>query len=191
LALILAITAMPAMATIYNVPIDVTGTFYGGSSLTGVFSINSLGYANSTFSFSFGAGTSVNGTAIAANTISSAGGAVPIEVTGEPNTYEILAQSGSTNDALYITFLDPLNQPGIDPFKIDADSFISTPDSAQCAGYSCTSSDERLLASGDAYVDPPASVPEPWTLALFGAGLLGLGVIVRRRKMKSASIHIS
>jgi hypothetical protein len=36
------------------------------------------------------------------------------------------------------------------------------------------------------YSDPPTGVPEPWTVAVFGAGLVGLGVMVRRRKKKTA-----
>ena len=184
LALIFVVPAVPAMATIYNVPIDVTGQFYDGASLTGVFSLNQYGYANSIFSFTVGAGHSLNGTPIPGYTFSSTGGATLGDF-GAPNSYEILTQTGTTNDQLYITFQNALNIPGNDPFVIYTDTLTSSPSlSGQCDGFSCTISDERLLASGYAYVDPPASVPEPLTLSIFGAGLASVAAIRRRKKSK-------
>ncbi len=161
-------------APIYNIPITVYGQFYGGGSLTGTFSLNVYGQPNSYFTFTLGAGISINSTPIPGVTLSSAL-ADHLGVTGgQPNTTSIVVQTPNTDDNLYVTFQHALNIAGPDPFVIEENTFTSSPESGQCYGYSCeTSSELRLLASG------AAEVPEPTPLALLASGLLALWAVRR------------
>jgi len=54
------------------------------------------------------------------------------------------------------------------------------------AAYSVPSS-SIIYSDGSATAYAVWSVPEPWTIMLFGAGLLGLGFIYRRRNVKITS----
>ncbi len=60
-----------------------------------------------------------------------------------------------------VAFTSVFNQPWLDIFWGTADC-----------------SNDAIFAA----VDPPVLVPEPFSLSLFGAGVLGLGVFARRRK---------
>ena len=178
LALTLGLPLAPANAApIYNQGIVVSGTFQGGGSLTGYFSLNTYGYTNAYFTFTLGAGTAIdNSTSIPSVTLSSAlGDHLGANGGGEPNTIAILVETLTSNDMLYLTFQHALNIPGPDPFVIDEQgTFTSSPASAQCDGYACTTSSERLLASGS------AEVPEPAPLALLASGLLALWAVRRQ-----------
>jgi hypothetical protein len=55
----------------------------------------------------------------------------------------------------------------IGPSAIDP----ATPASGECAGFSCSLSDERLIAGGF------AEVVEPTSLTILGAGILGFGIL--------------
>ena len=40
-------------------------------------------------------------------------------------------------------------------------------------------SEQLFISSGE---NPPVDIPEPWTIGLFGAGLIGAGLLRRRKK---------
>ena len=169
----------------YNLPIDVVGTFSDGTSLNGEFSLNVYGYVNPGWSFQTSTGTALDGfTVIPGENFSAANGDYAA-ATGAPDTFEISLNNAAYSLLLYMTFQHPLNVPGLDPFILDA-GYAQTPLSGECYPYSCINypnldapGKERLLVSGYAFV------PEPASAALFGAGLIGLG-LVRRRKVNQA-----
>jgi hypothetical protein len=156
-----------------SLPIGIVATFSDGTALTGQFTINDGGYYATGYIGTV-AGHALDGTSIPG---------VEFALIGtSPGTPNVL--SANADNYLYditLTFEHSLQTPGIDPFVLDA-GYSQNPQSAECYPYSCagyqavdTPSQERLVASGYAYV------PEPASAALFGAGLLGL-LAARRRQ---------
>ncbi len=171
-----------ARAGTFDVPITVDATFDDGTSLTGQFEINASGYANGLpWFFVTQSGHSENGSQISAYTFTSASGSVS-SVAGVPNTYAIDFFNGSYSEQLDLTFTHALDIGGPDPFVIGvAEYYPNAPNSGQCAGYSCSASDERLIVSGVAFV------PEPGSIAMLCAGLTALATGARRRSKRNLS----
>ena len=170
----------------YNLPIDVFGTFRAGTSLTGEFSLNVYGYVNPGWSFQTSDGTALDGfTVITGENFSAANGDYAA-ATGAPDTFAISLNNASYSLLLYMTLDHPLNVPGLDPFILDA-GYAQNPLSGECTPYSCVDypdldapGKERLLVSGYAYV------PEPASIVLLGAGVIGLGLVRRRQASQPA-----
>ncbi len=161
---------LAAPGPINNIPINIeAASFYDGATLTGSFSLNVYGQVNSGWTLQLGAGESLNNTAIPAITFGTAQGEL-LGATGAPNTIEVTTNgAGNTPPLFYLTFQHALNIPGPDPFVIDANSFVTTPDSGECVGFSCTIADERLVSAGF------AEVPEPMSMTILGFGVAALG----------------
>jgi hypothetical protein len=177
-------SAAPAVT---NVPIYLMdASFYDGGTITGTFSLNVLGFANAIFDINLGAATSVNGLdSIPAVTLSNTNGAhlgVMMGSNGTPDTIEILSNgAGNTPPLFFLTFEHSLTIGGADPFVISADVFSAAPGSAECDGFSCTASNEVIVATGF------AEVIEPTSLVVMVSGLSGLLVARRRRKLSGAA----
>ncbi len=124
-------------------------------------------------------GTSLNGTPIAGfDFLSATGTSADIQTPpGSGLTYEVNFGNGSGSEQLYLTFAHALDIGGPDPLMIGASAIDpSTPASGECAGFSCSLSDERLVAGG------LAEVAEPTSLTILGVGLLGLGARSRHKR---------
>ena len=160
-----------APGPIYDIPINIEAAqFYDGASLTGTFSLNVYGQVNTGWTLQLGAGQSLDATAIPAITFGSAEGEL-LGATGAPNTFEVTTSAAGNLPPLFaLTFQHALNIPGPDPFVIDLNAFIATPDSGECVGFSCTSADERLVSAGF------AEVPEPMSMTILGFGVLTLSM---------------
>jgi hypothetical protein len=171
-----------AGATVSDEPIWLEGvTFADGTTLTGEFSLNTYGYNDGTAGWFFdtSGGTSLNATPIAGfDFLSAAGTSAAIQTPpGSGLTYEVNFNNSSSSEQLYLTFAHALDIGGPDPLIIGPSAVDpSTPASGECAGYSCSLSDERLISGGF------AEVAEPTSLAIIGAGVLGLGILQLRRR---------
>jgi hypothetical protein len=176
-----------ASATVSDEPIWLEGvTFADGTSLTGEFSLNTYGYNEDTagWFFSTSDGTSLNATSIAAfDFLSAAGTSAAIQApAGSGLTYEVNFNNGSSSEQLYLTFAHALDVGGPDPLIIGPSAVDpATPASGECAGYSCSLSDERLITGG--FVE----VAEPTSLTLLGAGIFGFGMLHHRRRALAKS----
>jgi hypothetical protein len=169
-----------AGATVSDEPIWLEGvTFADGTTLTGEFSLNAYGFNTGGWFFDTSAGTSLNANPIAAfSFVSDAGTSAAIQTPpGSGLTYEVNFNNGSSSEQLYLSFAQALDVGGPDPL-ITGPSAVdpATPDSGECAGYSCSLSNERLIAGGFAEVAEPAS------LAILGPGILGFGILQRRKR---------
>lgn len=170
-----------AGATVSDEPIWLEGvTFADGTTLTGEFSLNTYGYNDNTgWFFDTSVGTSLNATPIADFDFLSASGTSAAVQTppGSGLTYEVVFNNGSSSEQLYLSFAHALDIGGPDPL-ITGPSAVdpATPVSGECAGYSCSLSNERLIAGGFAEVAEPAS------LAILGPGILGFGILQRRKR---------
>lgn len=110
--------------------------------------------------------------------------------------------SGSVMQQAYYdstdTYFGPNNQGGSliggGPITLTDSGYISTTGLGPIAGgsaysltlvdtfsSSCVNSGCASFTIGGEITDPPSTVPEPGTLALFGSGLLGLALFMRRR----------
>jgi hypothetical protein len=171
-----------AGATVSDEPIWLEGvTFADGTSLTGEFSLNTYGYNDGSagWFFSTSDGTSLNATPIAEfDFLSAAGTSAAIQTPpGSGLTYEVNFDNGSSSEQLYLSFAHALDIGGPDPLIIGPSAVDpATPASGECAGYSCSLSDERLIAGGF------AEVAEPTSLTILGAGILGFGILRRRER---------
>jgi MYXO-CTERM domain-containing protein len=160
---------------VYNVTIGLAGiTFSDGTILSGQFSLNIYGYFNSSWDFTTAAGSALDSTPIAAYDFNAGNGGG--NTNGGPATYQLSLNSPSDDVTLYLTFAHALTIPGIDPLLLDT-GFAASPLSGECAGYSCTAGNERLVTGGSAVV-----MAEPVSSGILGAGLLGLLTLRRRRK---------
>jgi hypothetical protein len=170
-----------ARAVVFNAPIDVNATFDDGTSLTGQFEISPSGSANgSPWVFVTQAGHSEGGTMISAYTFTSASGSAS-SVAGAPDTYEIDFFNASDSEELDFTFAHALDIGGSDPILAGIGSYYpGSPNSGQCAGSSCSASDERLIVSGIAFV------PEPRSIAMLSTGLMALAIGAQRSKSRSS-----
>jgi hypothetical protein len=177
-----------AGATVSDEPIWLEGvTFADGTTLTGEFSLNTYGYNDNTVPWFFdtSAGTSLNATPIAGfDFLSAAGTSAAVQTPpGSGLTYEVVFDNGSSSEQLYLTFAHALNIGGPDPL-ITGPSAVdpATPASGECAGYSCSLSNERLIVGGF------AEVAEPTSLAILGAGILGFSILQRRRRALAKNV---
>jgi hypothetical protein len=167
LAAALLLPAGAALAdTITDTPIWLENvTFSDGTTLTGEFSLDVYDYLNNAYFADTSAGQALDGTAIGAyNFVSGTDGAGS---SGQPATYLVYFDAANTPAEIILTFAHALTIPGPDPLLLDG-GFTATPQSAECYGYSCTLSDERLITGGIAVV------PEPASYALLTASLLTL-----------------
>jgi hypothetical protein len=172
---VLFATVGSAGATVSDEPIWLEGvTFAVGTSLTGEFSLNTYGYNNAGWFFSSSDGTSLNGTPIAGfDFLSATGTSAAIQTPpGSGLTFEVNFGNGSSSEQLYLTFAHALDIGGPNPLIIEPSAIDpATPASGECAGFSCSLSDERLIAGGF------AEVVEPTSLTILGAGILGFGIL--------------
>jgi hypothetical protein len=170
-----------ASAAVSGEPIWLEGvTFADGTSLTGEFSLNTYGYNDGTAGWFFdtSGGTSLNATPIAEfDFLSATGTSAAIQTPpGSGLTYEVNFNNGSSSEQLYLSFAHALDIGGADPLIIGPSAVNpATPDSGECAGYSCSLSDERLISGGF------AEVAEPTSLTILGAAILGFGMIHHRK----------
>jgi hypothetical protein len=92
-----------------------------------------------------------------------------------------VSESTLINDLLTIPGSSPLPMADFNPFIADAHTLGLY--GGEGASFSVVAfSADTLIGSGSIFVTP---VPEPMTLAIFGAGLLGAGAIRRRKITKS------
>jgi hypothetical protein len=177
-----------AGATVSGEPIWLEGaTFTDGTAITGEFALNTYGYNDDTSGWFFdtSVGTSLNATPIAEFDFLSAGGTSAAVQTppGSGLTYEVVFGNGSSSEQLYLTFAHALDIGGPDPLIIGPSAVDpATPDSGECAGFSCSLSNERLIAGGF------AEVAEPTSLAILGPGILGFGILQRRKRALAKNV---
>ena len=162
LALAAAATLATAPAKAYPVTLALeNATFDDGGSASGIITLNSYGFINLT-NIVTTAGTSSPGF-----TYPYPGG--PAGLLASPGSVIDVYGSISSAVDLHLVFVDVIQANGntTDQLVLSA--------SYECSSFACTGASQRFFTSGD------VEIPEPLTMTIFGAGLLGLAAARRRR----------
>ena len=142
-------------------------TFDDGTTATGVISLNVYEYLSAPLTV-----TTVNG-AISGYTYSLPD---PTNLTGGDTIVDLSRGAPHYYDGyLHLVFADPLDTAaGVDPLVLGGASYECNGYASYPAGVAVCGGTSRAVTAG------MAAAPEPATLAVLGAGLLGLGLIRRR-----------
>jgi hypothetical protein len=165
LASLIAIVSLGAIAPASASPVTYwfTGTFSDGQTASGDFTLNTYGYPTAPTSITTATGLFAGYTY-----------ALPSDPSSILDSATVLVLSSpSYNRYLYLDFSQPLTLGGTDNL-IAASSF-------ECNGFGSTTNACTANASNIRYFTNGTAVPEPLTLSLFSAGLLGMAFFGRRK----------
>ena len=149
--------ASPAFADVI-LTFQASGTFSNGDILSGTTTFDET-----------------TNTMLSANLLATGSGVGPFDVPGvfaPDGSQTVIGVGDGTDDFVFLDFLTPTpgSVAGFDGGPLDGES-------ALCIGSSCSGGYPALNAGGTL-----TPVPEPASLAMFGAGLAALGVMRRKRK---------